>query len=111
MAHQSAMLPAFILAALADGPAHGYLIARRVEERSDGRLGPREGSLYPILHGLEQRGLVEASWEGPGERRRRVYRLTEAGQGALEQERQAWRSYATAVEHVLFHGGASYATV
>ncbi|MCL8209312.1 MAG: helix-turn-helix transcriptional regulator [Actinomycetia bacterium] len=105
------MLPALILAALEEGPAHGYLIARRVQERSQGRLGPREASLYPILHALERRGLVVATWEGHGERLRRVYHLTDAGRGALETEREAWRSYASAVERVLFSGGTSHATV
>lgn len=108
---QMSMLPALVLAALAEGPAHGYLIARRVEERSEGRLGPREASLYPVLHALEQRGLVAAAWEAQGERPRRVYRLTDAGQGALQHEREAWRSYAAAVDRVLSPRGVSRAAL
>lgn len=93
------------------GPAHGYLIARRVEERSQGRLGPCEASLYPVLHALEQRSLVAATWEAQGERPRRVYRLSDAGRGALTKERATWRSYTAAVERVLFSGGISDGTV
>ena len=103
MATRGSMLPVLVLAALKEGPAHGYLIAKRVSERSDGQLGPREASLYPVLHALEERGLVEGAWEAQGERSRRVYQLTETGREELRKEGQAWRSYAAAVERVLFH--------
>jgi DNA-binding PadR family transcriptional regulator len=110
MAARGSMLPALILAALEDGPAHGYLVARRVEENSDGQLGLHEGSLYPVLHALEERGLVQATLEAQGERSRRVYQLTEAGHRLLKQEREAWRGYAAAVERALFPKEVSHAT-
>ncbi len=109
MARATPVLSALVLAALEDGPAHGYRIARWVDEHSAGCLALREGSLYPILHALEQQGAVDATWEREGERQRRVYRLTEAGRAALRAGRTAWRAYADAVERALFKGGARVA--
>ena len=106
-----AALPAVVLAALEDGPAHGYRIARWVEERSTGDLALKEGSLYPVLRALEAQGLVVAVWEAQGERRRRVYQLTDDGRRALTSEREAWQRYRAAVERVLFDGGPAHATV
>lgn len=90
-----------VLAVLVDGPAHGYEIGRRVADRSDGVLALREGSLYPLLHAMESDGLVASAWnEGHG-RRRRVYRLTEDGRGALRREEQSWARKSAAVQRVL----------
>lgn len=90
-----------VLAVLAGGPAHGYEIVRRVRDRSAASLSLREGSLYPLLHGLEADGLVVAEWDEGTGRRRRVYRLTEAGRMALQQQREAWARRTRAVQRVL----------
>lgn len=71
-----------VLATLEDGPKHGYRIALDVEEESDGAFELQHGTLYPILHRLEKKGLVEGSWEEEG-RRRKVYGLTERGRRQL----------------------------
>jgi DNA-binding PadR family transcriptional regulator len=81
-----------VLAALRQRPRHGYDIARVLAERSDGALEIQYGTLYPILHRLESRHLVTATWsEGTG-RRRRVYRLTHAGSSRLRDESVRLRS-------------------
>jgi PadR family transcriptional regulator, regulatory protein PadR len=74
-----------ILACLRDGPAHGYEIALAVERGSGGTFALQHGTLYPILHRLEKRGLLDGSWEGAG-RRRKTYELTRAGARYLEGE-------------------------
>ncbi len=70
-----------VLASLAEGPKHGYAITRDVKEMADVNLGP--GTLYGALSRLEERGLIEAL---PSEDRRRPYRITADGAGALAGE-------------------------
>lgn len=81
-----------VLAVLEHGPAHGYQIALSVEERTGGAFSFQHGTLYPILHRLEDEGHVSGTWHGEG-RRRKTYRITCAGRaelraGADELERQ-----------------------
>ncbi|MDX1393274.1 MAG: PadR family transcriptional regulator [Gemmatimonadota bacterium] len=91
-----------ILSLLEDEPLHGYELARRIEQRSAGKLRFRVSSLYPILCRLDERGWVKGRWvERDGERRRKYYRLTEKGVSALARERRTWREYQTAVNLVV----------
>jgi PadR family transcriptional regulator, regulatory protein PadR len=77
---------ALVLATLRDGAKHGYQIATDVERDSGGRFVLQHGTLYPILHRLEQEGLIAGRWsEGEG-RRKKQYRLTRAGRKRLEGE-------------------------
>ncbi|MCW5591362.1 MAG: helix-turn-helix transcriptional regulator [Burkholderiales bacterium] len=95
-------LEAMVLAALGDGPAHGYGIVRTIRARSEGVLKMGEGQLYPILHRLEEEGLVGGDWEmQDGKPPRKVYTLTEAGHGALESRQREWGAFANAVARVF----------
>jgi transcriptional regulator len=94
-------LDGLLLAVLADAPGHGYELSQRLTRRSGGELAVHEGSLYPALHRLERGGLVESSWSTSEGRRRRIYRLTAAGRRAVEDSRQEWRVFSTAVDQVL----------
>ncbi|HXV62769.1 MAG TPA: PadR family transcriptional regulator [Vicinamibacteria bacterium] len=94
-------LDLLLLAVVSTGASHGYQIARRLAQASGNALELPEGTLYPALHRLESKGLLESSWAEVGGRRRRVYSLTESGKEALAQERLAWGSFAQAVESVL----------
>lgn len=90
-----------ILALLEEEPLHGYGLAQRIQERSDGVLQFHVTSLYPTLYRLEERGLVEGSWEDrDGERRRRYYRLTPDGRDALAGQRSSWRDFIDAMSRV-----------
>ncbi len=94
-------LPTLILEALEHEPKHGYLIAKRIKERSRGILDFKEGTLYPALHKLENEGLVE-SYEGTENgRQRRYYRISDAGRGALAKDRAEWREVSRAVTLIL----------
>jgi DNA-binding PadR family transcriptional regulator len=95
-------LVAIILAALEEEPAHGYLIARRIEQWSRGVWALREGSLYPVLHDLEAQGLLVADTERQGQRSRRVYRLTPAGHARLARERTHWQQQTQVLSQILW---------
>jgi transcriptional regulator len=94
-------LPTLILEALEQEPSHGYRIAQRIKERSEGVLDFKEGTLYPALHKLENESLVE-SYEGIEKGRpRRYYRITESGRGALSRDRAEWRELSRAMTLIL----------
>ena len=90
-----------ILALVEDRPRHGYEIAKLIERRSDGVLQFHAASLYPLLYRLEKRGLIRGRWvERAGERRRRFYKLTAAGQKVLDEQRQTWKEFFAALDRV-----------
>jgi len=94
-------LPTLILEVLAQEPSHGYRIAQKIKERSDGVLDFKEGTLYPALHKLENEGLVE-SYEGvENGRPRRYYRITRSGRATLAKDRAEWRELSRAVTTIL----------
>jgi DNA-binding PadR family transcriptional regulator len=94
-------LDLLLLATLAESPAHGYLVVERLKSRSGGALALGEGTVYPALYRLERAGLVSSSWARGDGRRRRVYRLTRKGRGALERGRADWAAFAGVVQAVL----------
>jgi transcriptional regulator len=90
-----------ILSLLEDQQRHGYEISKLIALRSGGALQFRVTSLYPLLYRLEERGLIEGRWvEKAGQRRRRYYRLTEAGRVLLERQRRSWQAFVEAVRRV-----------
>jgi len=83
---------ALILSSLLDGAKHGYQLALDIEEGSNGRLGFKHGTLYPILHKLEKEGLIEGAWSDEGQRgRRKAYGLTHEGRSYLGRLLASWR--------------------
>lgn len=72
-----------VLSSLRAGAKHGYQIAVDVEEESNGLFRFRHGTLYPILHRLEDEGLILGSWSKAGGRRKKVYALTASGRTHL----------------------------
>ncbi len=80
-----------VLSILAKGESYGYAIIARVKELSDGKLEWTDGMLYPILHRLEEQGLIRATWRNAENgRRRRYYSLAAAGKKALATQRAQW---------------------
>jgi PadR family transcriptional regulator PadR len=95
-------LDLLILRTLLFGPAHGHAIAKHIQRTSEELLQVETGSLYPALHRLEARGLIEASWERSDRgKRARYYRLTRQGRKALAAERSKWETFARAMGLVL----------
>lgn len=90
-----------ILALVEDRPRHGYEIAKLIEQRSDGVLQFHAASLYPLLYRMEKRNLISGRWvEKAGQRRRRFYKLTAAGQKILAEQRRTWKDFFTALDRV-----------
>lgn len=82
-----------VLSILVEGESYGYAIVQRVKELSDGQIAWADGMLYPLLHRLEDRGLVRSRWRrSETGRRRKYYAVTAAGRRALAKERRHWRT-------------------
>ena len=94
-------LDGMLLAALAAGPAHGYMVIESLREASGGAFDLPEGTVYPALHRLEQSGLIKSRWSQESGRRRRIYGLTAKGRRVLDNHRGEWRTFAGAMEAVL----------
>lgn len=95
-------LDLLILKTVALEPMHGWGISQRIQLMSNGLLEVNQGSLYPALQRLEERGWVESEWERTDENRRaKYYRLTAAGRQALGAETRSWREYVDAVDSIL----------
>src|SRR5947199_10749208 len=96
------MLDLLILKVVALGPVHGYAIAQRLEQASRGVVQVPQGSLYPALHRLENRGLLVADWrETESGREAKFYRLTRKGRRQLVAETASWRRLTEAMGIIL----------
>jgi len=95
-------LDMLILKIVALAPAHGYAISQRIQQISRDFFLIQQGSLYPALHRLEDRGWLEAEWGETGTgREAKFYRLTRKGRKQLETEVQNWQRLADAVLLIL----------
>ena len=102
-------LDLLILKVIALGPLHGYAIAQRLQQISRDVVQVQQGSLYPALHRLENRGLLAADWkESDTGREAKYYRLTAKGRTQLGAEEESWRRLTEAVSLILAarEGGA-----
>ena len=99
---QKGTLDLMILKTLSWGTAHGYAIARWIESCTNDALRVEEGSLYPALHRLEERGYVVAEWGVTATKREaKFYRLTAAGKKRLQSAHDEWKRFATALTMVM----------
>ena len=95
-------LDVLILNTLGQGPLHGYGIAQRILAASRDVLDVQQGSLYPALHRLERKSLLESEWrEGENGRMAKYYSLTKSGRKQLAEEKAQWSRYSAAVNWVL----------
>ena len=95
-------LDLLILRTLLLGPAHGHAIAKAIEMRSEDVLQVEQGSLYPALNRLEDRGWVDSYWAiSENNRRARYYRLTPKGRRQLQQEATQWQQLVDAIALVI----------
>jgi PadR family transcriptional regulator PadR len=111
-----------VLDVLRHGPNYGYGIVKRIFKQSNGTIRWHQGTLYPVLHRLEKRGLLTSEWKGLPARRiittrkrdsgrrdespkagrqRRYYRLTASGQRLWREQRDHWRTFARSVNSLL----------
>lgn len=95
-------LDMLILKTLSLGPMHGYSIVRRIQQVSDDVLQVEEGSLYPSLHRMEERGWIEAEWGvSENNRRAKFYKLTRAGRKSLTEVETNWARLSEAISKVM----------
>src|SRR5687767_3986661 len=98
-------LDMLILQILSLGPAHGYGIAQRLQQVSREAVQVNQGSLYPALHRLEQKGWLKSEWrESETGREAKFYSMTRAGEKQLAIEKQSW-SRLTAAVRLIFNEG------
>ncbi len=95
-------LDMLVLRTLTTGPAHGFRIARSIQQESGDELLVEEGSLYPALYRLEDRGWISSHWgTSENNRKARFYKLTARGRKHLHAETDRWESLVRAVARVM----------
>jgi transcriptional regulator len=95
-------LDMLVLKALARGRLHGFAIAERIHQLSHDVLTVEEGSLYPALYRMQDRGWIESEWgQSENNRRARYYNLTRSGRRQLETEAEGWDRLSLAIQRVM----------
>jgi PadR family transcriptional regulator PadR len=95
-------LDVMILKALSWGPMHGFGVAKWIHLTTDDVLQIEDGALYPALHRMEHRGLIDADWDlTENKRRAKYYRLTTKGREQLRARTSSWDRYSAAVSKVI----------
>jgi PadR family transcriptional regulator, regulatory protein PadR len=94
-------LDLMILSVLAEGPLYGYLIQKRLREASGNLVRLQAGTLYPLLHRLENGGAIVSRWEQSGGRDRKWYELTDKGRRLLRHQAVEWERYASCMQELL----------
>lgn len=95
-----------VLRLLEEGDLYGYQMIERLRERSNYVFELKAGTLYPLLHGMEEKGFLTSYEQEEGGKVRKYYHLTRDGKKALKEKEEEWNTYRSAVEHVLQMGGA-----
>ena len=91
-----------VLKTLSWGPRHGFAIARWIQDTTSDALRVEEGSLYPALHRLEDKGFVDGKWGvSENNRQAKFYSLTSRGRQALKAEIESWRQFSSAIAKVI----------
>lgn len=96
-----------ILSLLENEDMYGYQITQALKKKSEDVFELKEGTLYPMLHGLENEGAIESYWlDADNGKRRKYYKITSAGKRLLKQKKDEWHTYSKAVNSVI--GGACF---
>lgn len=96
-----------ILNLLQNKNMYGYQIIKELSEKSENVFELKEGTLYPILHGLESKNLITSYWDETTAKKRKYYTITEAGKTILKEQKEEWFAFSTGVNKVI--GGVSFA--
>ena len=94
-------LEGLVLAILAEEPLHGYAVMVRLKAKSGEAVVVEGGTLYPLLHRIEEAGLVKSSWSTISGRKRKTYSLTAKGRRALQEKQRAWAAFVDALGSVM----------
>lgn len=90
-----------VLSVLKSNDLYGYKIIKEIQLRSENVFDLKEGTLYPILHALEQEGCLESYWEEYENRKRKYYHLTRKGTKRLADKQEEWKVFSKSVNKVL----------
>jgi PadR family transcriptional regulator PadR len=91
-----------LLSVLEEGPSYGYAIVQELNSRAEGLLKLGEGTIYPVLHRLEERELITSEWQlAENARKRKYYRLAPKGKLALAENRQQWQMLTKVMQTVV----------
>lgn len=90
-----------VLSVLASRDMYGYSIVKELEERSENVFSMNEGTLYPILHALEEENCLESYWEEAEGRKRKYYHITRKGLKRLKESKEEWEYFSKTVNNVL----------
>lgn len=86
---------------------YGYEMIKKLKEKSENVFELKEGTLYPILHGLEEKGLITSYWDETGVKRRKYYAITEKGKKQLKEKEEEWKIFSHGINKVI--GGVTFA--
>ncbi len=92
---------ALVLSAISREDMYGYKIVKEIDSQSNGAFVLNEGTLYPILHTFESKGLVESYWEEHENRKRKYYHITNRGRRALAKKKEEFEYFSSSVKKVL----------
>ena len=94
-------LPMLVLSVLGSEDLYGYRIIKTLEARSDNAFSLKEGTLYPILHALEQEGCLESYWDASTGRKKKYYHIPKKGRKLLESKKAEFTAFSDTVQKVL----------
>lgn len=101
----SGSMAMLILKLLSEKDMYGYEMIETLRRRSENVFELKAGTLYPLLHGLEEKGCLTVYEQEHGGKLRKYYQLTKDGQKMLKKKEEEWHAYAEAIGHVLTIGG------
>lgn len=91
-----------VLSLLQKNEMYGYEMIKEMQLKSSGVFEFKEGTLYPILHNLEEENLVESFWkQGENARKRKYYRITKKGKGTLKEKQEEWTLFTSSVNKII----------
>ena len=90
-----------VLSVLKNENMYGYQMIKRIKEESENVFEFQEGTLYPILHKLEEKGLISSYWDETSGKKRKYYAITEEGKKHLESKKEEWKLFSTKVNKVI----------
>ncbi|SCG82526.1 PadR-like family transcriptional regulator [Proteiniborus sp. DW1] len=100
-----------ILKLLEDEDMYGYQMIEELAKRSNDTFSLKAGTLYPLLHDLEKKGMITSYEKNADNARvRKYYSITKKGKGLLVEKKEEWKSYSSAINQVL-EGGGNFATI
>ena len=96
-----------VLSLLEKENMYGYQMIKKMQEQSNNLFEFQEGTLYPILHSLEEKGLITSYWDETGSKKRKYYSITKKGNEQLKEKKEEWKIFSNGINQVL--GGVSFA--